>query len=552
MKPFFKPIPLILLGLCIWITVVCASLLSWDDSGNLIAHSYSVWGDWSAHLTFMSAFQERGLSWLGKSNPVFQGMPFQYPFLSHLITVLLSKLSGLNLISASYISSLILIFTLPIILYRWFRQLKLSEFASMTCVLSFLLIGGFQWMDSGLSTTEPLTNQFQAGSVFTQFILFEFFPQRAFLFGITALILLFTALHRQKSWNYKKAIAFALGFSLLSLLHIHSWIAMGVLLLSYFVFPAQSNLKRKDSFILGLLCLVLSSVFLYFLILRDSGGDFKGSWDLWFPGWAQNEKSGLSEAHEMNPLKFWLYNTALFLPLSGVGIYLSRAKKEWRAFIFSGLLLFGVALTVNLQPYFYDNLKTLTYSFLFLVPFIGITLDAVKNSKFLPRYFGLILAILILGVQTTSAIRDLAAFEGGLQKTIFFTQQEMELADQFKSLRSSPESLVLIAPKHNHWLSCLSGNPVFMGYPGWLWSWGIQYTSREREVNEILEGGPSAEYLIQNHKIQYAVLSAQDRVKDHPININFFESHYKKVLDEKGWRIYSLDSTLKSPDSSVR
>ena len=555
MKPFFKPIPLVLFVFSIWITVVCASLLTFDDSGNLITHSYSIWGDWSAHFTFITALKERGFSWIAGDNPLFPGIPFQYPFLSHVLTYLFSVVTPFDVIHATYISSLILIFILPFVLFQFLKRLQLSDFASFCSVLAFLLIGGVQWLDSSLNAREPLTNQFTEGSFFTQFILFEFFPQRAFLFGLIALCGLSILAFKTKKWTVKRALFLGLGLSLLSLLHVHTWLAMGTLLLSLFIFPAEKilpKLDRKKILFFGGSVAFISAFFLAFLLLRGNAHASQSSWQLWLPFWAQNAKAGGAKAQEMNLFWFWIFNTGLFLPLSAFGIYFARKRKELWAFALAGSLLFGVALFFNIQPYYYDNLKLFTYSFFFLCPFVGIALDEIARLKKLPKYVGMALALILLGFQITSATLDLESFRNGLQNTLFFSKSEFELAEKFKELRVSASSIVLIDPKHNHWVPCLTGNPVAMGYEGWLWSWGVNYATRKVEIAEILLGRPRALEMVKNLAISYIVVQAQEQIENQAINFSFLDANFKKIFAGSGWTIYSSMDVSKSPSVSVR
>ena len=553
MKPFFKPIPLLLLVFSAWITWVCATLLQFDDRGNLFAHSYSVWGDWSAHITFISGLKERGVHWLVEDTPLFPGAPFQYPFLSHVITALFSGLFGLEVITATRFLSLALIFVLPFILYRLFCRLGQSTLSAFFATLSFLLIGGFQWLDSSLNAREPLTNQFNQGSLFTQFILFELYPQRAFSFGLVGFGLFFLWALRARQWKRGHVVALAFGLALFALLHIHTWIATALFLLSLWALPEFANRRfpRLRMFQLGLLTAVFSLGFLSFLLLRGDHSHILRSWQWWYPGWAQNSQANLPVAASMNFFTFWIYNTALYLPLALLGIYLARNEKSLRPFALSGLSLFTLACLFNAQPYFYDNLKLFTYAFFFLAPFVGCSLARILEITRLPRPLRLILAVSIFGIQIAAGTQDLWSFQNGLQTANFFTSEEFTLAEDFKKIRASAEDIVLINPRHNHWVPCLTGNPVALGYPGWLWSWGISYTDREKTVQEIFQGLAGSDSALKELHVKYIALQAHDQIANHPLNVAFFEANFKRVLTRGDWIVYSTRDR-KSPSTAVQ
>jgi len=552
MKLLFRPPLLALLAIGIAITLCCSPLLGWDSAGNLVVHSYSVWGDWSAHFTFISNLLERGPAYLWGDNPVFSGIPFQYPFLSHVLTAILawilrffSMTTAQATIAATFWSSLALMFALPFCLYYWCRSLKLKPWTCIVAILLFLLIGGFQFFDSSLSVTEPLTNQFSKGSIFTQFVAFELFPQRAFLFGLVAFSLLGGKLLRDLNagrFGTKKAIVLGAAFAFTAWLHLHTWIAFGDFLLCYWIFSAKPE-QRKRVLVFGVGVAAFSALLLGFLLMRNHANDTRLSWTWWQPGWAQNEKAGIAAAAAMNPIAFWLYNTGIFLPLALIGLFLKRKERSLRALGAAGLILVVVALLFNIQPYFYDNLKLFTYGFWFLAPFAASALEPLFSRKSL---FAAGAVLLVL--QCWSGASDLEFLRSGHQNTLFFRADEFRLAEHFKAIRKSADDLVLIAPRHNHWVPCLAGNPVVMGYPGWLWSWGISYGDREHEVQDILLGKDTMTETAKRLGVDYIVVQRGETVANQPVNFSALESHFQNVLSENGWEIFST----KSPSSSVR
>lgn len=527
----------ILTLISILICATCWQMIDWDASGNLIAHNYSVWGDWSAHFTFISAIRERGLGWISGNNPLFFGIPFQYPFLSHLITAAFSLFTGTNVIQATLYSSLLLLFALPFMMNRFFQSLGLSTRQSILSTLLFLFIGGFQAFDSNLSSSDALTNQFKSGSVFTQFILFELIPQRAFLFGLILFLFGFTALIRRKNSSQSSAILIAFLFALLSWTHLHSWMAMALLLFVAFIyelfskrFASERKYDQNKILKFGGLVALLSMPFLYFLLFRAGGRTAQGmEWSIWFPGWAQNSKSGLAEAIDMNFVQFWIYNTGLFLPLVIFGAKVKARSSLIDISAITGVILFVFSLLFNIQPYFYDNLKLMTYSFLFMSPMAALGIDYFFKSKKL-----IVIGIALFLTQTYTAGHDYWFYLSQNQSTVFLAKQDFELAQKFKELRRSPDSLVLVSPYHNHWVTTLTGNPVFMGYPGWLWTWGINYRSRENEIAEILSGGPMSESLLEKYPIEYVV------VHDHDKKAIQEGKRFKSLIDYGPWHIFEV------------
>ena len=538
MKPFFSKTMKSLgggAGVCLFlialfVTYCCSQMLEWDQTGNLIAHSYSVWGDWSVHFTFISQFRERGWHWIFSDNPLFQGTPFRYPFLSHLLTegfALFGSFLGFwgsqEVVVPTFILSLLLIFILPFAIFYGIRSLGVPIWTSVMATFIFLFSGGVEFLDSAVNPNFPLTNQ-PGGPFFTNFLLFEFFPQRAFLFGIISLLMMGGMILRNPS--YSRVILGLLLFPFLLCLHVHSWIAMAILLMCLLICHPKAN-KRRDLFKFGFGIAFISVVLMKVYLFRESQpAALKEEWPLFSPGWFPDQP---------NLFSFWLYQTGTFIPLALYGFYLHRKNAIFKPFFGTGAIIFILAFFVRPQPAAYDNLKLFTYSFLFLSPFVALALESFLRNKFKAP-----LAFLLLISLTASGLSDAVFFSKKKENALFFSRTEFDLAKEWKTLRSSSDETVIIAPKHNHWVPCLSGSPVWMGYAGWLWSWGINYRPREQEVKEVLLGTASAKKIIEAYHLHYAIFNQADQIDRQQVNLAYFENNYKTILSKSGWFAFDL------------
>ena len=75
-----------------------------------------------------------------------------------------------------------------------------------------------------------------------------------------------------------------------------------------------------------------------------------------------------------------------------------------------------------------------------------------------------------------------------------------------------------------------------MGYPGHIWTHGIDYVPRDTEIRHIYEGGPGAQELIARYNIQYAVVSPQER-SAMKLDDLFF-ARFEKVAEVGEYRLY--------------
>jgi uncharacterized membrane protein len=99
-------------------------------------------------------------------------------------------------------------------------------------------------------------------------------------------------------------------------------------------------------------------------------------------------------------------------------------------------------------------------------------------------------------------------------------------------------SVVASAGSSHHWVSSLSGRPVLLGYPGWLWSYGFDYVPIERDVQTILRGGAESEELIRRHGVEFVVIGPIER-EDSGAE-NYFRTHHDLLLEGAGYTVFRV------------
>src|SRR5262245_7440126 len=91
------------------------------------------------------------------------------------------------------------------------------------------------------------------------------------------------------------------------------------------------------------------------------------------------------------------------------------------------------------------------------------------------------------------------------------------------SSRAAPGAVVLRAPTYN--------SPVFrtglrslLGYPGWMWSRGLDYSQRSLEIERIYSGKPDADALLRRYGVEYALVGP-DELASFRVNAQFWKQH---------------------------
>jgi uncharacterized membrane protein len=87
----------------------------------------------------------------------------------------------------------------------------------------------------------------------------------------------------------------------------------------------------------------------------------------------------------------------------------------------------------------------------------------------------------------------------------------------------------------------LAGRRVLMGYPGWLWSQGIDYHPRERDLRAILRLEPEAPALLRRYGVGYVVIGPREQV-DYGADPDAWRARYKSVIRTATYEVFATSS----------
>jgi uncharacterized membrane protein len=105
---------------------------------------------------------------------------------------------------------------------------------------------------------------------------------------------------------------------------------------------------------------------------------------------------------------------------------------------------------------------------------------------------------------------------------------------------TAPKSLILHATTHNHPLF-LTGRRSVMGYPGHIWTHGLEFSERATEIRLMYAGGPDALPLMRKYGVDYVVVSGIEN-SEMSVNNLFFEERMTKVGEVGAYRLYKVPS----------
>ena len=514
----------------------------------LYAGYVNIWGDWAAHLTYAGSFAY-GHNF-PPEYPVDPGHRFGYPFMVDFLAADLVPL-GLSLTQAITATSAVLGLAFPAVLYLSALRFTGGRAASVIAVFVFLLSGGLGFIyffrdvaHGGAAAIAhlPPPDYTQNSSVDLQWlnpVLAYLVPQRSTLFGLglalILLVLLWVAVRERLGWPPYLFAGVATG--VLPVFHVHAWGT--VVALSFFWALFNRRVQWLAFFAPAVLIGLAIVVWMWPPANTGSCGDWPSLYGYCIqPGWLAFDdwrRSGVwLFGFEVGA--FWIWNTSLLLPLMIAGQFLRSWFVTGLAAWFAPMWLwFVVPNVVILQPWSWDNTKFFVFWAL-----LGSILVGGVLAGMLQR--GRVLAYIAIGscvVLGLAGALDLARASDFSQSSVLFTDGGgLKVADWVRQ-NTSPTATFSVADDHNSPIPSLAGRRVVVGYPGWLWSYGLpDYVQKESDNKKILDGDPSAMDLVSKYGVDYVMIGPQEL----PLGASrsYWDGHGTLVYDDGQYAIYRV------------
>jgi len=569
-----------------WLVFARALLDKPDGISTGVLNNY---GDLPFHISVITRFA------FGQNfppeDPTFAGVRFTYPFITDFISAMFLR-AGASLRDSLFIENYIIGVALVGVLHRFGQQLLRNRTAALLTPVLVILNGGFGWAMLFSEVNQSEGGVFQVlrhlshsytilpevalgwrwGNAVTSLLV----PQRGFLLGIPLAAIVFTQwwtslrgseegaeqgkskkvkgkkeerqesksrtadrVSRERVQLYEPSSSlFTLAFfllpssrrmlaagavaGLLPLIHAHSFIA--VMMVGAFL--ALINLRRWREWFLFFL--VASIIAIPQLLWSTHGTAVSTRAFLaWQFGWDRSDE---------NFFWFWFKNTGLFIPLLITALlWKSEDYLVPRKLLFFYLpftLCFIIPNIAKLAPWIWDNVKILFYWWLASAPIVALLLARLWEGKAWHRW----LAGSLFIVLTLAGALDVFALmtrQGEYQE---FDRDGINFAEMIKQ-QTPPRATILHAPVHNTPVF-LTGRRSLMGYPGHIWTHGLDYGPRETEIKRIYAGAPDAESLLAKYGVDYVVIDPQEHSLM-TVNAAFF-SRYPEVGSTGEYHLYKI------------
>jgi len=512
----------------------------------LFAGYVNIWGDWAAHLTFAGSFAY-GHNF-PPEYPLDPGHRLGYPFMMDFFAANLVPL-GARLTSSLVMTSGLLGLAFPAVLYLAAQRFTGGRAAAVLAVFVFLLSGGlgfYQLVASiqhgGLGVLRHLPREYTLNRdlnfQWLNPVLAYLVPQRSTLFGFSLVLILLVVLWLAVRGGSKGRPFLFCGVlaGIMPAFHVHAYGTVVALAL----FWALLFSRRAQWFAFFIPALVIGIPILVWMwppantsICGD--GPRVGGYCIEL-GWLSSadwQRDGFIWIGR-DYVWFWIKNTSVFIPLLLAGhllrTWIPTGFVKW----FTPMWLwFFVPSVIVLQPWDWDNTKF----FIFWALLGGIVVGGVLARMF-QRGPGMALAatalLVLLGL---SGALDLARASDYSVSSVQFTDAGGLQVAEWVRVHTSPTAVFAVADEHNSPIPTLAGRRVLIGYPGWLWTYGMpDYAAKGADLKRILTGDPLAPDLVRKYRVDYVMIGPQEI--PHGASRAFWDEHGKLVYDKDGYAVY--------------
>jgi len=517
-------------------------------------------GDLPFHISVITSFAFGNN--FPPEDPTYAGVRFTYPFISDFVSAVFVR-CGADLRESMFIENFILGMSFVGLIHRWALVMLRDKLAAIITPLIVILNGGFGWTllfekagtnEGGLfgvlmnlppSFTVIPDTTWRWGNAISALLV----PQRGFLMGLPLATIVFTqwwlatsdkpkqaepsrkkAVQKQKvaetqparfSLNTRRMIAAGVAAGLLPIVHAHSF----VVVMAMAACLALIQIRWREWFAFFLVASVIAMPQLLWSTIHSAVD--AGSFFAWEVGWDHGQE---------NPIWFWFKNTGIFIPLIFTAVLLKSngylVPRRLLLFYLPFTLCFIIPNVLKMAPWIWDNIKVLYYWWLASAPIVALLLARLWRESHIRR----VIAVLLFVCVTLAGALDVAGIAMRSEKYQVFDAAGLGFAE-FVKQQTEPRALIMHAPVHNTPVF-LTGRRSLMGYPGHIWTHGLQFVKREGEIKRIYLGAPDAEQLIRNYGIQYAVVGPQEKIVTH-VNDLFF-SRYEKVGEVGEYKLYKI------------
>lgn len=512
--PWLEPAAFGLGALALLTVFQRALLVSPAGWGTGDAHNF---GDLPFHLGVIQGFV------LGENfppeHPELCGARLTYPFLADFGVAQLVR-AGLELPDALRLQNALLALALLVLAQRFSRAFSADRLAALLAPALLLLNGGLGFLllladsrASGLGLGALLQQlphdytivpggELRFGNLITTLLI----PQRGLLLGLPLALIVWTLLWRactETEGVRRRLVAAGCVTALMPLAHSHTFAVALCVAVALAVLMDVPPRAWAGFLLPALLLGVPQGLWL------ASGTSLQAGRFLGFElGWDRGAQ---------NPLWFWLTNAGLFLPLLLTALLRpGLLEPRQRRFYLPFACCFVLPNLLRLSPWMWDNIKFLVHWYAVSVPLVALLLARLWRAG----RWRAGLAVLAAAVLVAAGALDVWRVGSRQIDYRLFDLEGLVFAQQVAA--HTPASARIVASPVHDSPVLLAGRRLLLGYPGHIWSQGLDSGTREQDIARIYSGAPEAPELLARYQVQFVVVGPEE-VRQQALSAGLFQ-----------------------------
>ena len=176
---------------------------------------------------------------------------------------------------------------------------------------------------------------------------------------------------------------------------------------------------------------------------------------------------------------------------------------------------------MKLAPWVWDNIKMLFYWWIVSAPIVALLLARLWEQHVGEKVVAASLFVILI----LAGGLDIYPLLTGQSEYQEFDGNGVAFAESIKET-TPPTATILHAPIHNTPIF-LTGRRSIMGYPGHIWTHGLDFGPRENDLKPIYAGGTDGAALLAKYRVDYVVLGPQEESVVKP-NVCVFERYPRR------------------------
>jgi hypothetical protein len=244
-----------------------------------------------------------------------------------------------------------------------------------------------------------------------------------------------------------------------------------------------------------------------------------------------------SDGHHDSIFWFWIKNLGLFIPLLAIAQFVRGLLPTAWALHYAPMWLWFVVPNIWLfHPWEWDNQKFFVYWALLGSFLVAALVVRVFRAGIIGAVAALGLLVVLVLAGGLDAAQDVR-LSGGYE---FTDRAGLQVADWART-STDPKAIFLTAPEHNSAIPTLAGRRVVLGYPGWIWTYGIDnWGSTQQDVESMLQGKPDSLALAQKYHVAYVVIGPQEKQQPFSANEAFWRAQAPLVYSNSEYLVYKV------------